>query len=375
MPFLVQVGHEYHYLPELIANGDLEGIVLQVTHAGLAGVSDIARRGGMVLVDPQTYKLADANVRITRGMESEPFFALWPGAGRLRNAARRSAFVEGTVDRQLAIGATEIISPYLYIEDVNGPALENTLEMGEDCRRIVGRTKRVWTGLYVAGGELKRPLRCDQLLNRLTASSADHCYLIVDPEQGGNAPISDPDLVRGLRKTVKALEANGIHVMLGYSDPLGLLLMADGLSGFASGVTASLRRLRMSAQRRTGGGGHRPLNRYYFPALMNFLLADNELRPAMARLSNNAAPCSCRYCAANFSRGTSYDAANGNRHFIARLTQDARTMSLLTEPNRVAEAKKLVNRAARAYDLLDQAGISLSNDSGPDHVAAWAKSF
>jgi hypothetical protein len=259
---------------------------------------------------------------------------------------------------------------------VSGPALEGTLDMAEDCLQIVGKSRRVWAGMYVAGGELKRQQRRDQLLNSLTASSIDHCYLIVDPEQAGSGPISDQDLIRALRQVVRVLEGNDIHVMLGYSDPVGLLLMADGLSAFASGVRASLRRLRMAAQRRGGGGGRAPYARYYVPRLMNFVRVDTELRPTLALLSHAPAPvCHCRYCTGSLLSGGQFDSANAHRHYIARLTEDARSMSAADERSRAGEVQRLIQEAAGAYQVLEQAGIALSSDSGPDHVRAWMSAF
>jgi len=374
MPFLVQVGYERFYLPELIANGDLEGIILQVAHAGLPGVEGLARQGAMVLVDPQTYKLADANVRITKKMGSERFVALWPRNSGLRNNARRASFVEATVERELEMGATDVISPYLFVEDLAGPALEVTLQMAEESRALVGKSKRVWAGLYVAGTELKRQQHRDQFLNSLTASSIDHCYLIVDPEQGGSGPLADDDLIRALRHVVRVLETNDIRVMLGYSDPVGLLLMGDGLSAFASGVTASLRRLQIASQR-AGSHPRRPAHpRYYLPQLMNFVRVDNEMRPALARLSRaGRAVCGCKYCSGNLRPGTQFDSADACRHFVAHLTDDARSLSNST--NRRAHVLRLINEAAGAYDLLDQAGITFSGDSGPDHIESWSRVF
>jgi hypothetical protein len=378
MPFLAQAGHEHFYLPELVGNNDLEGIILQVAHGGPAALTHLRDRGGMVLVDPQTYKLADANVRLTDRMRSLPFAALWPGETGIRDAARRVPFVQGALQAQLEMGATDLISPYLFIEDASGPALDYTLEMAEDCRQIVGTSRRVWAGLYVAGSELKRPRRRDQLLNLVTSSSIDHCYLIVDPEQAGNGPISDEDLIRALRHVVQVLESNDIRVMLGYSDPVGLLLMADGLSAFASGVRASLRRLRMAAQRRGGGGGRPAHTRYYVPRLMNFVRVDTELRPTIARLVESGAfLCECRYCRTNLPAVAAgqFDAANGHRHFVARLTEDARALSSMDLAERLPEVRRLIQDASEAYERLAEVGVGLSGDSGADHVQAWQKVF
>jgi len=376
MSFLVQAGREHFYLPELIGNNDLEGIIVQVAHGGPGNLAALGLGGALVLVDPQTYKLADANVRLTRSMEAQPFVPLWPGGTGLRDAARRAAFVERTLETELDMGATDLISPYVFVEDATGRALEYTLQMAEDSRRIAGASRRVWAGVFVAGSELKRQRRRDQLLNSVTSSSIDHCYLVVDPEQAGSGPISDEDLIRALRHVVQVLESNDIRVMLGYSDPVGLLLMADGLSAFASGVRASLRRLRMAAQRRGGGGGRAPYARYYVPTLMNFVRVDTELRPTIARLGQAGTPiCGCRYCRGGVLARAHFDSADGDRHFLARLTEDARCISSLAAGSRLPEVRRLIRQAADAYEGLEQAGIALSGDSGPDHVRAWQKVF
>ena len=373
MPFLAQAGHESFYLPELVRNNDLEGIILQISHGGLAALACVREWGGMVLVDPQTYRLGDPNVKLTKSMESLPLVGLWPGEPGLRDASRRASFVEAVLQNQIEMGATDLISPYLYVEDAAGPALHYTLEMAEDCRRIVGGSRRVWAGLYVAGGELKRPRRRDQLLNLVTSSSIDHIYLIVDPEQAGNGPVSDVDLIRALRHVVRVLEANNIRVMLGYSDPVGLLLMADGLTAFASGVRASLRRLRMAAQRRGGGGGRPAHKRYYVPRLMNFIRVDTELRAATPRLvAGGALLCQCRYCRTGLP---AVDPTNADRHFVARLTEDARRLAGMDLADRSPEVRRLIQDASEAYEALEEAGVNLAGDSGADHVQAWQRAF
>jgi hypothetical protein len=363
-------------LPDLVANNDLEGLILQISHGGFAGLASVKQWGGMVLVDPQTYKLGDANVTLTRSMASLPFVTLWPG--EVRDPSRRTSFVEAVLDKQVEMGATDLISPYLYVEDASGPALLNTLEMAEDSRRIVGTSRRVWAGLYVTGSELKRPRRRDQFLNLVTSSSIDHSYLIVDPEQAGNGPISDVELIRGLRQVVRVLESNDIRVMLGYSDPLGLLLMGDGLTAFASGVRASLRRLRMAAQRRKGGGGHQAHKRYYVPQLMNFVRVDTELTPTVAGLAaGGATVCQCRYCRGNLPAvaAAKLHPADADRHFVARLTGDARRLAAMNVADRNQEVRRLVQEASEAYEKLADAGVTLSSDSGADHVQAWQKAF
>jgi len=375
MPFLVQAGREQFYLPELIRNNDLEGIVLQIAHGGPGNLAALRSHGALVLVDPQTYKLADPNVSLTKGMEDQPFVPLWPGEPGLGDAARRAAFVEKTLETELKMEASDLISPYVFVEDATGRALEYTLEMAEDSRRIAAGSWRVWAGIFVAGSELKRQRRREQLLNSITSSSIDHCYLVVDPEQAGSGPISDEHLIGALRHVVQVLETNDIRVMLGYSDPVGLLLMADGLSAFASGVRASLRRLRMSAQR-GGGGGRAPYARYYVPALMNFVRVDTELRPTIARLGQSGtAICGCRYCRAGVLARPQFDGADGHRHFLARLTEDARSISNLPAGSRLPEVRRLIRQAGDAYEGLEQAGIALSGDSGPDHVRAWQRVF
>jgi hypothetical protein len=376
MPFLVQAGHEQFYLPELIRNNDLEGIILQIAHGGPGNVAALRSQGALVLVDPQTYKLADPNVSLTRRMEEQPFVPLWSGEAGLRDAARRAAFVEKTLEAEVEMGASDLISPYVLVEDATGRALEYTLEMAEDARKIAGGSRRVWAGIFVAGSELKRQRRREQLLNSVTSSSIDHCYLVVDPEQAGNGPISDEHLIGALRHVVQVLESNDIRVMLGYSDPVGLLLMADGLSAFASGVRASLRRLRMAAQRRGGGGGRTPYARYYVPALMNFVRVDTELRPTIARLGQSGtAICGCRYCRGGVLARPQFDSADGARHYVARLTEDARSVSAVNQADRIVEVRRLIREAGDAYQVLDQAGIALGGDSGPDHVRAWMKAF
>jgi hypothetical protein len=379
MSFLAQVGHEHSYLPELIANGDLEGIILQVARGSPRNVSEIAARGGFVLVDPQTYKLGDVNVALTERMATQPFVEFWPSVSRVGDRSTRLPFVEKVIEVELSQGATDLVSPYLFVEDASGPALEYTLEMAEDVRQLAGPSRRIWTGIYVAGSEIKRPSRVDELLNHITSSSTDHCYLIVDPEQTGNGPTSDTELILALRKVVGVLESNDIRVLLGYSDPVGLLLMADGLSAFASGIRGSLRKLRMAAQRRTRSGGRSPHSRYYLANLLNFVRVDTELAPALAGLGMaGRPPCNCRYCDGNLARFSSegqFDRSDGNRHYMARLTEDARALGEQVTSDRIGQVRQIIAGAAEAYGRLADSGVVLIGESGPGHVEAWQAAF
>lgn len=376
MPFIAQVGHEHGYLSELISNGDLEGVVLQVSHAG-ANVVGLAQSGGMVFVDPQTYKLADANVPLTRGLLAQPFVDAWPGAPALRDTTRRVEFVEQVLATQARRGATELISPYLFVEDSSGPAMEATLQMAEDARGLAEPGRRVWTGMFLSGRELKRPNGLDSFLNLVTSTSSDHCYLIVDPMDASSAPLSDAELVAALQRAVRVLESNEIRVLLAYSDPVGLLLMADGLSAFASGVWASLRRLRIEAERRRGQGGPRRAHqRYYLPQLMNFLRVGTELAPVLACLAplESDVVCRCGYCARNltdFATTGQYEDASGRRHYLASLTRDARSLSDLTEDDRRAQLTKRIDRALSLYEALHEDQVALGPDSRGQHLEAW----
>ena len=380
MGFLAQVGNVFYYLPELLDSGDLDGMILSASHGAPRGTGAFRQRGGQILIDPQTFRLAET-VDTTKRFRELSYVHGWADFDTIKQPGELRTFTHQVLNEELEAGGTEIIAPYFYVDDVRGEKLDVSLRAAEAAMEIAPSVGNpvVWAGIFVSGGEIKRPASRDALLNKVTRSRATHCYLIVDPESAVAGPINDTGLIAGLRYVIQSLEApaNDVRVLLGYSDSLALGLMADGLTAFSSGVHNTLRKLVLSGLRkRRGGGGHPRAKRYYVPSLMNFVRVDRELA-AMGKRGSFAgqAPCRCRYCSSNFSGASAYNEGFGWQHYLSTLRRQSAAMAALPLADRLVHFQQQVADAKRTYDSLQQVGIRFDSDSGSGHLRAWTDCF
>ncbi len=379
MSFLAQVGHVFHYLPDLLENGDLDGLILSASYGAPRGTGAFRQRGGHVLVDPQTFRLAEPGA-LTERLKERSYVQRWVSFDDLQRPGELRQFTNRVVQEEVEWGATQLLAPYFYVDDVDGDRLDTSLraaELAQERAPSVG-IPTTWAGIFISGSEIKRPAGRTRLLDKVTRSNVTHCYLIVDPEGGTGAPVSDRDLINGIRYVVRWLEApeNDVRVLLGYSDPLALGVMADGLSAFASGVYNSLRKLSIANVRTRGGGWRRPARRFYVPSLMNFVRVDRELE-AMGQRGSFAgqAPCRCRYCSSNFSGASAYNEGLGWQHYLSTLRRQSAAMAALPLADRLVHFQQQVADARRTYDSLRQVGIRFDSESGSGHLQAWADCF
>ncbi|MFQ5874443.1 MAG: hypothetical protein ACE5JL_11675 [Dehalococcoidia bacterium] len=378
MAFFAQLSREHTYMHELVTNGHIDAILGNIAHGLPSGLHNFVAGGGRIFVDPLTFRIPLLGKNTgTRRFVQLPYVRNFTSLDSLTDPDDLRSFAELTVDEQIDEGATDIITPYFLIDDVRSTTLETCVaatEIALDAARRRG-LDRVWTGILVGGDELKRPISRDRLLAVLTAGPVERCYLLVDVDQSGSGPLRDVQIIRALREVVVELAKNDIRVLLGYADPMAVCLTVDGLEDFASGVTASLRRLNVT-QIRQGRRGHRPAaRRYYMTALMNFVRIDRELTAMMARGFLAGPGCGCGYCGSDFRAVTAARKDALGRHYLATLRHEASAIVVQPQANRLPYIRQRLSTAALTYDALRRAGVQFEPDSGPGHIEAWQQAL
>lgn len=378
MGVFVQVRRDSAYLDELLGSSLLDGVIANIAYSYAPRMQAFVKRGGRLLVDPSTHLLHVSDRKLGSTHFRQLSFADgFSGLGAL-SAEGIGSFVAEVIGAEVKHGATEIISPYFFIHEMRGPALELSLAASYESRvraEPMG-INTVWTGLMVSGDEIKRPLSRDWFLTRVTKSETDNCYLIVDSDQTGWGPLRDVELIEGLREVVRVFSENDIKVLLGYADTSALGLTVDGLYGFATGPTVSARRFDSSKVRRGPSRARRPAAKYYLRPIMNFLRNDGELATAVKRGALRDYACRCGTCPGTLESALGSTNAMRAAHYLRGLHDDTDLLQAIpSKPGRLAFFRQILDNASTTYDLLRKSGVTFDTDSGPGHIEAWRQAF
>src|SRR5262249_53935907 len=151
----------------------------------------------------------------------------------------------------------------------------------------------------------------DDLLDAIVELPDAHIYfrMQVTPPTS-YAQYADEDALRGLRRFVEGLAANGRRTLLPQLGLAGWLMLPFGALAFGSGINASMQRYVAPVE----GFGTQPLEWYFEPRLLGFVLRTEML--AITQMPNYTG-CSCRHCAnLTFGPGLQWDRNEAGLHYL-----------------------------------------------------------
>lgn len=385
MKFYAQQGNQYWFIEEVAAAGHLDGVVVPSSYSiATTYLASLRELGKEIVLDPQTYKLGHADAsrtrRFVRTMGDQTMTL-----ARLRDRHERDELVAGVVSAAVEMEPDVLVGPYFYASrSVDEPWFQASLELAEQTSDLIERERvacSVFAGVFVASSEVKNEVPRDRLLTRITGRDIRGVYLLVDPEQNDSAPTCDGDLIYGLRECASVLRDNRIQLIIGYTDMIGLGLLAYAGASFASGIRNSLRKLRASHQFRVAPRHVRaPAKRCYAPALLNSIRVTGELSSLVRLRQDQHIRCGCGFCDAMLSR---YDPRNegtfsidlANKHLLAAISVEVGRMRGLPDSRRPQAFLDELVAAEGAYEDLRRAGVHFERDSGARHLSVWQEAF
>ena len=273
---------------EALRTNIISGAILSPANEGPAELDDLiaaclqANAQAELMIDPQLYVSVLSGTRETHLAEHGWFPAktLKPTSFTLRETQR---IVRTSLDWQYQRGVSTIIAPSIPITAMDrDPYAQIAYMMAEEACAHHDDKKRkepLLISLIVREDALQRTASVREFVDRLRGldPAPAGVYLIVERLNPGYTPVYEERALANLLWCCHVLgNLDGLRVVLGYTDMVGILAQAAGADGSACGWHQKLRFFhRQSWMPSTGGGKARP--RYTSSPLFDSLLLTPEL--------------------------------------------------------------------------------------------------
>lgn len=254
------------------------GVVVDV-RAGrrMAEFVDAARAiGAQSVIDPVTHYARSPEKWRPAQVKKLPYGAD-PRLTGFSDDAARAAFCRSVVELQMGASPDSVIAPYFYAGEGEAGWIEESLACAAKSEELMAQRPEndraeVWAAVAIHASWLADDAARDVLLTALTGQPMDALYLLVSTAQPSFAPLGDLAVLRGFRDLLAVLREAGVPVIVGKRASSGLLLLALGAAGWATGVSANL--MNMSPHPEADEEGWSPLDRIYVPRLLNSVAVD-----------------------------------------------------------------------------------------------------
>lgn len=293
MTFVVQHGYGKSDKIDVVADlASVTSVVLSPTDeepgALALTVSKLKERGIRPLLDPQTY-LYTAGVDLAGRCHAEHGLSFSPI--RWSQSPREVEKVIASVEMANSeVGIEDIIAPSILqssFEDIWTPlGIQYARGAAEAWPDKKVYASAVFEEMAFGGWE-----QINDWLDEITTIDLTGFYLLTNHRSAAAYPATGWDadrLANAMRMIYTLTEINDYELLWGYADVEGLLGVAAGATGIATGWHNSLRRFSVDKWRPKSGGAQ-PIPRRFVDSLLSPLRLDGELS-AIAKVGADALP-------------------------------------------------------------------------------------
>ncbi len=329
----------------------------------------------VLLMDPQVYASTVHNPR-DRHLPEYPYYS-----SGLTRASFTTRLIEKTVKAcfafQKPLPLTYFAAPAVSFatpeDGWSQIALQFAEEGIEQHARLRSRRPLLVSLVLEESALASRPALND-LMDSLTTLECAGFYVCLIRNSGTQyGPGMAADRLANLLYVVYALgEANEYHVIVGYSDWIGVLLHTVGAKYCATGWGLGLRHLQW-ARFEHGAFGRQPKERYSSVPLFNSIFLEEldacwrakRIEPVLSGVSQDKP-----FTATNPLNVQWPQEASTLQHWAA-LSKASRVTPARALTSRIADMEKRIEEAGTAYADLINAGIQFSQSTGPAHLQQW----
>ncbi len=308
----------------------------------------------------------------------------------------KKRLISSTLEKQLNAGADYLISPYFFIDNVDGNALPLTTFLYEESFEYLNKQNLkipLFGGLFMSRTILVNEKSRKKVLDDVSATTDELAgiYLIAETTEIGSMPVKDRDLLKALAEIVMTLSKK-LPIVLGYGDIFALGLIPFGLSGIVSHPSPSARKMNMPQLMKKEEGkkkkGKKSFGRtppqFYAPNLLNFVRVTGELDKLLkSEEYDDVLMCNCPFCHNSLLHEAKRDPdilikwkdEDRYNHYIYNLTKDANILKKLSPLEGKKRFLSKIRTAKSFYKRMRADSIALNPHSEGDFLEAWEESF
>lgn len=285
-------------------------------------------------------------------------------------------YVKDTIDYQIKLGLTNLISPGVIIPSFNSDWSQIALQLFAESIDYVKSKKtksKLFLCLPIRESALREDEQLSEYLDGLTTLEADGFYIFVERATKEFLQWSDPSTLAGLLYLVRALSNNDYQIIIGYIDIVGLILRAVGADAIANGWWKNLKQFTRDRFEQSGERPPRPI--YTSGHLLGSIFIETELQPitevglAEEILSKTAFD----------SKLTKNPASQSWSNKDSILHHWAVLKNLETKieeaDNSIDLIKQWIDQAQALYVKIKSHGINLEAKSEPSHLKVWKEAI
>jgi len=287
LKLLAQDGHNAgQKISTALSAGVLNGVIVSAKCHEKSKVADFISENleinnAIVLYDPEFYASALPDADNLGKLETHDYFKSGLTKADLSPKGVTDLTTK-TLTAQQSYGLDMLISPSVIIEGFNSFSSAqaysfylSSIDICDDAENKLILTIPATQSSFSKKDEI------EGFLNELTKLDVKGFYLIVDRSSAYSSIWSSPAELAGQLLLVNVLTAAGYEVYQGYTDASGLLSLAVGATGIATGWYKNLR-LFKHTRYYASSGGNTPKERYFSTKLLNFIAVEDELNPIVA---------------------------------------------------------------------------------------------
>ncbi len=391
MALSAQHGHgKSDKLPAGLSDESIDGVVFAARNERpdklVSCVSEIRAKTDdcELLLDPQYY-VSTFSPPKERYLPDYDYYQTGLTATNLSSARRLANIATETLNYQRELGLDGLISPTILFDTFSDRWHQIALNMADASLEAYSRfddAPPLLLSFVFSEEALGSDEEVDRFLDAITQDgwNMDGFYFIVARRETAYSQRFDAQFLSQLMYLTYALtEVNGLEVIHGYTDFVGIPLRAVGARTFATGWSQSLRRFHRQRFIQGRGGGQTPRVRYSSGPLMNSVfLGELEQIEAVGELDSVLSGVDLDdTLRADMSGWTN---ANSQRHHwqtLKALEDDypEEATSNRQVVQRVRELRRTVGEANALYLTLEGQGVQFERNTGKDHLADWASAI
>jgi hypothetical protein len=212
------------------------------------------------------------------------------------------------------------------------------------------------------------------ILNWVTAIDPLHGVYLIPQVFSRRKQIDDIDFLVSLLEFIHAIRLNGMDVIVGYLNTEAIPILIAEPTGIATGSYENLRMFTLTAfDEEERGHPHGPNARIYVPRLLQWI--DSRYVGAISRVVGNPR---------SFFEQSNYEILmfaptyrwhftkpEPYKHYFVVFSSQIRRIAAFKGRDRIDAIIEACRSAIAEFQRLEDSGIVLDSDSGPNHLSAW----
>jgi hypothetical protein len=335
-----------------------------------------------LLFDPQFY-VATMTPASDKYLPDYPYYRAALTASDL-TGRRIEHFVRAAIDFQRELPVTRIVAPTVVFDSFADRWYQIALGFADasiEYHASLPRAKPLLLSFAFAEEALTAEDDIGRFLDTVTQDGWDMAgfYLIAARHDGTYGQRFDSTRLANYLYIVHALgEVNGLEVVCGYADFVGIALRAAGADAFACGWSHLLRHFHRKNFLQRKPGGQTPRPRYSSGPLLNSVFVETELEEIFEvdHLQDvlSGVPLDALITRASSPANADWSLSRSQHHHWQTLHKldEQLTGQYRTD---IRETRRRIRDAHALYGLLEQAGVRFERSTSKDHLPEWSRAL